>query len=119
MMEHLGNPLTPQEINDILKESGGNMAGIDYNAFTKLLGVGVKTNSANDPDEELQHAFKLFDRDRDGVISPKEMTAALAGFGVQLTEREVDQLIGEATLGHARSVSYDVFKKVMTANRGS
>lgn len=45
-----------------------------------------------DPEEEMQHAFRLFDRDRDGKITPKEMTQALAGFGVHLTEREVDQV---------------------------
>ena len=118
MMSYLGNPLTDQEVNDILKEAG-SASGIDYQAFTKLLGLGVKQSRDSDPEDELQHAFKLFDRDRDGVITPKEMTAALAGFGVQLTEREVDQLIGEATLSASRSVTYDTFKRVMAANRGS
>ena len=117
MMEHLGNPLTEQELKDILKEAGSD--SIDYNAFTKLLGIGVKQSRDADPEEEMQHAFKLFDRDRDGVITPKEMAAALAGFGVTLTEREVDQLIGEATLSTSRSVSYDIFKRVMAANRGA
>ena len=79
----------------------------------------MKQSRDADPEEEMQHAFKLFDRDRDGVITPKEMAAALAGFGVTLTEREVDQLIGEATLSTSRSVSYDIFKRVMAANRGA
>lgn len=87
MMVYLGSPLTEQETKDILKESGGT-GSIDYQSFTKLLGIGVKQSRDADPDEEMQHAFKLFDRDGDGVITPKEMTAALAGFGVQLTERE-------------------------------
>lgn len=116
MMAHLGNPLTDQEIKDILKEAGSNGA-IDYHAFTKLLGIGLKQSREADPEEELHHAFKLFDKDGDGVISAAEMTNALNGFGVKLTEREVDQLIGEATLSQSRSVNYDVFKRVMTANR--
>ena len=53
------------------------------------------------------------------MITPKEMTEALAGFGIKLTDREVDQLLGEATLSHSRSVSYDIFKRVMAANRGN
>ena len=88
MMEHLGNTLTDQEVNDILKEADAPKGMIDYSAFCSLLGIGVKQSRDADPEEELQHAFKLFDRDRDGVISAKEMTAALAGFGVQLTDRE-------------------------------
>ena len=119
MMTYLGNPLTDQEVNDILKEAGSERGSLDYSEFCKLLGIGVKQSREADPEEEMQHAFELFDRDRDGVITAKEMMAALKGFGVTLTEREVDQLIGEATLSASRSVSYDVFKKVMTANRGS
>ena len=91
MMAKMGNPLTDQEIKDILKEAGGG-GSIDYTAFTKILGIGVAKSREADPEEEMQHAFKLFDRDNDGVITPKEMTAALAGFGVSLTEREVDQV---------------------------
>ena len=51
-------------------------------------------------------------------VGKTELTKALAGFGVQLTEREVDQLIGEATLSQSRSVTYETFKRVMSANRG-
>ena len=120
MMKHMGNPLTEQELNDILKEAGvKGGVGVDYNGFTKLLGIGVK-NSRNEenPEDEMEYAFSLFDKDKDGVISAKEMTAALAGFGVNLKDAEVEQLISEATMGAGRSVSYDVFKKVMSANRG-
>ena len=47
-----------------------------------------------------------------GYISPQEMQQALARFGAPLTEREVDQLIGEATLSSERRVSFEVFKTV-------
>ncbi len=118
MMTYLGNPLTDQEVNDILKEAGSERGSLDYSEFCKLLGIGVKQSREADPEETMRHAFNLFDRDRDGAITPKEMTKALAGFGVQLTEREVDQLIGEATLSQSRSVTYETFKRVMSANRG-
>jgi len=117
MMQHLGNPLNDQETSDILKEAG--CPQLDYAAFCKLLGVNVKSSREAEADEEMHHAFKLFDRDGDGVITSKEMTEALRGFGVQLTDREVDQLIGEATLSNSRSVSFDIFKRVMSANRSS
>jgi calmodulin len=90
MMQHLGNPLNDQETSDILKEAG--CPQLDYAAFCKLLGVNVKSSREAEADEEMHHAFKLFDRDGDGVITSKEMTEALRGFGVQLTDREVDQV---------------------------
>lgn len=119
-MKQLGNELTEQEVSDIMKESGTDRAGgrIDYAAFCKLLGIGVKQSQETDADEEMQHAFNLFDRDRDGVISAKEMRAGLASFKITLTEREVNQLIEEATLGSAsKGVNFEIFKRVMSANR--
>jgi len=116
VMTTLGNPLTDQEVGDIMKESGSS-TGISDSSFRELMGTNVKQSRDHDPEEELQHAFRLFDLDGDGMISPKEMTAGLAKFGVKLTEREVDQLIGEATLSQNRNVSYEVFKRVMSAAR--
>ena len=93
MMKQLGNELTDQEVRDILKEAGASGNSITYAQFCKLLGIGIKkSDSRDDPEEEMQMAFSLFDRDRDGVITAKEMKQALAMFGVQLTDREVDQV---------------------------
>ena len=117
MMQMLGNELTEQEVKDVLKESGSGSAGISYSQFCKLMGVGIKQSRDFDPEEEMRDAFRLFDHDKDGKLSPKDMTKSLAHFGVQLTDREVDQLIGEATLSNERNVSYEVFKRVMSAAR--
>lgn len=93
VMALMGNELTDQEVRDIIKESGSTDS-INYSKFCSLLGIGIKQSRTkeSDPEAEMRHAFSLFDRDRDGVISPKDMRAALAGFGVTLTEREVDQV---------------------------
>ena len=52
-----------------------------------------------DPEELVRHAWTLFDRDRDGFISQKEMRAALSSFsGISLTEKEVERVIAEAMI---------------------
>ena len=53
------------------------------------MGLGIKAKREHDPDEDLKHAFSLFDLDRDGYISQQEMTTALAQLGVPLNEKEV------------------------------
>ena len=91
MMKKMGNPLSDEEVRDIMKESGSS-SSISYPSFCKLLGIGIKQSRETDPEEEMQDAFRLFDRDRDGVISAQEMKNALIMFGITLTDREVDQV---------------------------
>ena len=45
------------------------------------------------------------------------MMKALATYGsIQATEKEVSQVISEATRGGDHKVAYDVFKRVMTTH---
>ena len=64
--------------------------------------------------DDLQAAMHIFDQDKDGFISPKEMISALSKFGITINDKEVKQLIGEATLGGEKRVNFETFKKVIT-----
>ena len=184
MMKKLGNEVTDVEIKDIITESGSSKAsGITYAEFQKLMGMGIKNlREPEDPEDELRHAFRLFDQDGDGAwrpnpdphlrppprraaasgsplpvrllrlrprraapgrapprlparsrrrppcssqlscpaagfISAKELSKALASYGhLQATDKEVEQVIAEATHNADRKISYDVFKRVMMAH---
>lgn len=118
MMHALGNDVTDAEIRDIFTEAGCRLdKGLSYESFSKLMGIGIKQKE-EDPEEELQHAFSLFDLDKDGFISAKEMKAALTKFGIEPepTDKEVAQVLADAIHGSDQKVSYDLFKRVM---RGS
>ena len=118
MMCTLGNDVTEAEIRDIFTEAGCRLdKGIPYESFSKLMGIGVKQKE-EDPEDEMRHAFGLFDLDRDGFISAKEMKAALTKFGIEPepTDKEVAQVLADAIYGSDQKVSYDLFKRVM---RGS
>ena len=52
-----------------------------------------------------------------GFISAKELGKALANYGgFQATDKEVEQVISEATHNADRRISYDVFKRVMMSH---
>jgi hypothetical protein len=52
-----------------------------------------------------------------GFISPKELSKALANYGgFTATDKEVEQVISEATHNADRRISYDVFKRVMMSH---
>jgi len=48
-----------------------------------------------DPEEEMRAAFKVFDRDNNGVISATELRQVMVSLGENLTEAEVDEIIRE------------------------
>ena len=76
MMQKLGNEVTDAEIKDIITESGSSKAsGITYPEFQKLMGMGIKNlREPEDPEDELRHAFRLFDQDGDGERHPSPRT---------------------------------------------
>ena len=52
-----------------------------------------------------------------GFISAKELGKALSNYGgFQATDKEVEQVISEATHNADRRISYDVFKRVMMSH---
>ena len=111
VMKSMGNTLTDQEVRDIMKEAGSSTS-ISYSAFSRLMGAGIKMSRDNDPEDEIHDAFKLFDHDGDGQISPKDMVRALAQFGVTLTDSDVDKVrscallrLGLSPPGHADALS--------------
>ena len=49
-----------------------------------------------DTNEEIQEAFRVFDRDGDGFISAAELKHVMNNLGEKLTDEEVDQMIIDA-----------------------
>ena len=47
-------------------------------------------------DNNFREAFKIFDRDKDGFISMKELKKVCSMLGTMLTKEEMDQFMAEA-----------------------
>ncbi|MBA0854311.1 hypothetical protein Goshw_029016 [Gossypium schwendimanii] len=63
--------------------------------------------------DELQEAFKVFDRDQDGFISADELRQVMMNMGERLTMEEAEQMIREADLDGDGVVSFDEFERMM------
>jgi calmodulin len=66
-----------------------------------------KKQSGGDPEEELREAFKVFDKDGNGLISASELMHVMTCLGEKLTKEEVDQMIREADIDGDGHVNYD------------
>ena len=68
-----------------------------------------------DTEEELIEAFKVFDRDGNGLISAAELRHVMTNLGEKLTDEEVDEMIREADVDGDGHINYEEFVRMMMA----
>ena len=66
-------------------------------------------------EDEFAEAFKVIDKDGDGLISPDELHHVLINLGENLTAEEIDEMIREADVDGDGHINYDEFVRVMLA----
>lgn len=107
----LGIPITDPEISEIGKELNavGN-SEIDFPEFLSFVGVKYKNL---DLEEVLKQCFELFDRDRNGRISVKELCFVFSNLGYRLEKKDIDMLLKEHNFQNHEELTFPEFYKFM------
>ena len=115
VLRALGRNPSEAELQTLIREidSEGN-GKIDFSDFLTIIKLdkGRKT----DKEEEVQDAFKVFDKDGSGEIQTAELRHVLMNLGEKFTEEEVEALIVEAQLDAKGSVNYGELISLLTSN---
>lgn len=69
-----------------------------------------------DSQEEIEEAFKVFDKDGNGYISAAELRHVMTSLGEKLSEEEVDEMIREADVDGDGQINYQEFVKMMVSD---
>ncbi|KAL0481091.1 calmodulin [Acrasis kona] len=111
VMRALGQNPTETELADMVRDVDTNNNGtIDFKEFLNLM---QKKMTDTDSEEEIKEAFRVFDRDNDGVISAAELRHVMTTLGEKLSEEEAEELIKEADINGDGQINYEEFTKVM------
>uniref|UniRef100_A0A7N0SY95 EF-hand domain-containing protein n=1 Tax=Kalanchoe fedtschenkoi TaxID=63787 RepID=A0A7N0SY95_KALFE len=102
-----------QTIISELIEKNGAENGNQPIGFPQFLNIMAKKTKEIAVDE-LQEAFKVFDRDQDGYISAFELRNVMINLGERLSLEEAEQMIREADQDGDGLVSYEEFALMMT-----
>jgi calmodulin len=115
VMRSLGQNPTEAELQDIIiqVDGTGTLDGtLDLSEFLDLMARRIKDT---EPGEELRDAFKVFDTDGNGFISPAELRHVMASQGDPVTDEEVEDMIRQADTDGDGQVNYAEFVKMVMA----
>merc|ERR1711909_17202 len=107
------NPTEDELLNLVLEVDIDGNGTIEFEEFLSMM-----KQKAHEVDEEadLREAFKIFDRDKDGYISMKELKKVANMLGTMLTKEEVEEFMAEADSDGNGKLDYDEFCKMMLQN---
>ncbi|KAH8277062.1 hypothetical protein KR026_004581, partial [Drosophila bipectinata] len=107
VMRSLGQNPTETELQDMIAEIDNDPNGMmDFNEFCTIM---AKQMRETDTEEEMREAFKIFDRDGDGFISPAELRFVMINLGEKVTDEEIDEMIREADFDGDGMINYEEF----------
>lgn len=110
-LKAFGFKLTKQEFQDMLnKYDKENKNRINYDDFLELI---TDKFSERDPKEEILLAFDLFDTEKKGKISMKNLKKAVKEIGENLTDAELKAIIDEFDEDQDGEISKADFLKIM------
>ncbi|EPS71154.1 calmodulin, partial [Genlisea aurea] len=115
VMRSLGQNPTEAELHDMIDEVDADGNGtIDFPEFLNLMARKMK-DTTMDSEEELKEAFRVFDKDQNGFISPDELRHVMTNLGEKLTDDELDEMIRNADVDGDGQIDYREFVRVMMA----
>ena len=111
LLRALGAKPTPEEIQEMINEVDKDNSGrIEFNEFLELY-----SRKMNEPEteEDLIEAFRIFDRDGNGLITRDELRHVMTTLGEKLTEEEADEMLRQADINQDGYINIEEFIKFL------
>ena len=114
VMETLtGEKPSLDEINSMIKEVDLNSDGkIELEEFITLM---MKNSPDTQQEEEVINAFRVFDKEGNGLIQTDELKHIMMTIGDKMTADEADEMIHEADIDGDGTINYEEFVRMMMA----
>jgi calcium-binding protein CML len=112
----VGHAATDEEVGRMMEEADAD--GDGFISLAEFAAINAIPDDAAVAEEDLRHAFGVFDADHDGAISPAELARVLRGLGEAATVAQCRRMIQGVDRNGDGLVSFDEFKIMMAAGGG-
>ena len=110
---------TNEELQTMIENVDSNKNGtIDYDEFLMMMNTMREDAENFDDEDEITHAFKVFDKDGDGLITAEEIRQTMIGLGENVSEAEVKAMVGEADINGDGFIDFSEFSNLMKNSFG-
>jgi Ca2+-binding EF-hand superfamily protein len=82
---------------------------VDMNQFLEMVNSIYKLRKLEIDCNEINEAFKVFDRDSNGMISLDEMKSILLNFSKKFSEEEIEEIFNEVDINRDGNIDYQEF----------
>jgi calmodulin len=107
------NP-TNSEVDDLIAEYLQDKKEFELSTLKQCLG---KPKTKADSPEQVKEAFKIFDKESNGLVSLSELRHVLTTLGEKMTTQEVDELLKDAKVDKEGNINYNVFVSMIMPNK--
>ncbi|GFY93695.1 calcium-binding EF-hand family protein [Actinidia rufa] len=112
VLKALGSETSTEEVGRVMAEIDKDGDGsIDLNEFAEFHRRGAADGDTDS--KELREAFDLYDRDKNGLISARELHAVLKNLGEKCSLADCSRMIGSVDVDGDGCVNFEEFKKMM------
>jgi calmodulin len=115
VLQSLGQNPTKQEVQAMIKDA--DFSGDDMISFEEFVVMILEKKAIKTPEQvvdELNEAFKVFDKDGNGYINAEELRTMMATFGQNMSEEEIDAMIEAADTNNDQQIQIEEFVKLMS-----
>ena len=113
-MVSMGQNPTNEEIKEMMEEADLSKDGkIDFEEFLSLM---TRNSPETQTEDEVINAFRVFDKEGNGLIFSAELKHIMMTIGDKMTEEEADEMVNEADIDEDGMINYEEFVRMMMAS---
>ncbi|KAL8161145.1 hypothetical protein V2J09_012634 [Rumex salicifolius] len=115
LLRALGSETSQEEVSRMMSEMDKDGDGfIDLNEFAEFhRGSEEILDDSGNGNRELREAFDMYDKDKNGLISARELHTVLKSLGEKVSMKDCSKMISSVDADGDGHVNFEEFKKMM------